>query len=915
MLIEFWNDLRFRLRALFRRADIEGELNDELRFHIEREAEKLERRGMSHAAARRTATIAFGGVDRIKEESRDARGVTFVEHVAQDVKYALRGIRSRPAFTAVVIATLGLGVGVNAAMFGVIDRLMFRAPRYLIDPAAVNRVYLAFTSGQGDRRATGGELVQVGPEHPWVRSIEYRRYEDLTRWTRSISHAAAFGYRMMAVGDGEETQPRLVAIASATYFDFFDVHPVLGRFYTTEEDAPPAGAGVAVIGYGFWQSQYAGAASVLGSPIRLGTRLYTIIGVAPPGFEGMSEGRTPIAFVPLSTFAAATSPDFYRDYGWSWLEVVVRRKPGASVADATADLTGAYRRSWEAERATGSPLVPVDVARPQSLAGPLQLARGPLAGPETKVLTWIGGVALVVLLIACANVANLLLARALRRRRELAVRCAIGGTRVRLVQQLLTETCVMAVMGTVAGLAGAQLAARGLQRMLVSSAGDWPVITDGRTLAFAAGLTLLTATLSGLLPAIDAGSGDLAGSLKAGTREDGYRHSRARASLLVVQTALSVVLLVCAGLFVRSLQEVRSLRLGYDVDRIAYVEASMRGVKLAKDRQAALATDLENSARALPGVEKASVIVSVPFYSSEGRSLFVQGVDSVRRLGRFSLQAGSPDYFAAVGTRILRGRGISADDRADAPRVAVVSEAMAKVLWPNQDAIGHCFRISSDTMPCTSVVGIAENIRSRELRQAGDFIYYLPIAQYRTVFDVPMLAMFVRVHGRPEDVDDAMRTRLQRLMPAPSYLTVRPMHAIIDPTMQAWTSGAKMFFGLGALALALAAVGLYAVIAFAVAQRTREIGVRIALGAGSGDVLRLVVGEGVRVTLVGLALGIVVALAGTSRLATLLFNESPRDPAVYGTVAATLLIVGILASAIPASRATRVDPSVALRDD
>ncbi len=538
-----------------------------------------------------------------------------------------------------------------------------------------------------------------------------------------------------------------------------------------------------------------------------------------------------------------------------------------------------------------------------------------MAGPETKVLTWIGGVAFVVLLIACANVANLLLARALRRRRELAVRRAIGGTRARLVQQLLTEMSVMAVLGTVAGLAGAQAAAKSFQRLLVSTPGDWPVVTDGRTLAFAVALTIVSAVLSSLLPAIDAGRGDLAGSLKAGTREDGYRHSRARATLLVVQTALSVVLLVGAGLFIRSLQAVRALHLGYDVSRIAYVEGSMRGVTLPKDRQASLAADLESEARALPGVEKASVIISVPFYSSEGHSFFVQGIDSVRRLGRFSMQAGSPDYFATVGTRILRGRAFTAEDRVDGPRVAVVSEAMAKVLWPNQDAIGKCFRIGGDTMPCTSVIGVAENIRSRELNSAGDFTYYLPIAQYRATFNAPMLAMFVRVRGRPEDVAEALRARLQRLMPPPSYLRVQPMQVIIDPTMQAWTSGAKMFFGLGALALVLAAVGLYAVIAFAVAHRTREIGVRIALGAASRDVMRLVVGEGVRVTLVGVVVGMAVAVVGSSRIAALLFNESPRDPAVYGAVGATLLVVGILASAIPAARAARVDPNVALRDE
>ena len=901
MLSELWSDLRFRVRALLHRGDVERELDDEVRYHIAREAEKLERGGMSGDEARRTAAVAFGGRDRFKEASRDARGVRLLEHIAQDVRFALRGARSRPGFTAVIVATLGLGVGVNAAMFGVIDRLMLRSPRYLVDASSVNRLYTAEQNAQGER--------------PFDRSLEYPRYEDLARWSRSISQAAAVAYRNMAVGDGEETQPRLVVAASATYFDFFAAHPVLGRFFTAGEDSLPTGTAVAVIGYGFWKSFYGGAPDVLGKSVRLGTKLYTIIGVAPPGFEGVSDGRVPVAIIPLKAFAASLHAKFAQDYGWGWLEVIVRRKPRVSVADASADLTSAYRRSWIAERTASGQPAPVDVARPQVIAGPLQLARGPMAGPETKVLSWIGGVALVVLLIACANVANLLLARALRRRRELALRRAIGGSSARLVQQMLTETCVLAAMGTAAGLAGAQLVSRSFQKMLVSGAGDWSVAADARTWGFAIALTLLAALLSGLLPALHAGRGDLAGSLKAGTREDGYRHSRARVSLLVVQTALSVVLLVGAGLFVRSLQAVRALHLGYDVDRIAYVEGSMRGVKLPKDRQAALANDLENTARALPGVDAASVIISVPFYSSEGHSLYVQGIDSVRRLGRFGMQAGSPDYFATVGTRILRGRAFTADDRADGPRVAVVSEAMAKVLWPNQDAIGKCFRIGADTMPCTSVIGIAENIRSRQLSSAGDFTYYLPIAQYRTTFDAPMLAMFVHVRGRPEDVAEQLRSRLQRLLPPPAFLLVQPMQAILDPTMQAWTSGARMFLAFGALALVVAAVGLYAVIAFAVAQRNREIGVRIALGAAAGDVMRLVVSEGIRVTLLGVTVGTVLAAAAAGKIASLLFGESPHDPVVYGVVAGALLVVGIVASAIPAARAARVDPNVALRSE
>jgi putative ABC transport system permease protein len=308
------------------------------------------------------------------------------------------------------------------------------------------------------------------------------------------------------------------------------------------------------------------------------------------------------------------------------------------------------------------------------------------------------------------------------------------------------------------------------------------------------------------------------------------------------------------------------------------------------------------------------LIESVPFYSGESRGLWVEGIDSVRKLGRFQLQAGSPEYFATTGTRILRGRGYTADDRAGTPLVAVVSEAMAKALWKDENALGKCFHIGSDTMPCTTVIGIAENTKARNITGHGEFMYYLPMAQYLATLGQPsMLALFVRVGGRPEDFVETTRARLQRLMPGPSFVTTRPFHQIVDPTMRSWTSGARMFLAFGVIALALAAIGLYAVISFAVAQRTQELGVRVALGARGVDLLRLVVGEGVRVTVGGVAIGIVFALVASKGIGELLFGVSSRDPLVFSIVALTLIAVGVLASAIPASRASRVDPNVALR--
>ena len=895
MLSEFWSEIRYRLRALLRRNAVERELDDELRFHLEREAEKSVAAGLPRDEAVRRARLTFGGVDRIKEDDRDARGVALLEHLAQDVRYALRGLRARPLFTAVVVATLGLGIGVNVAMFGILDRMLLRAPRYLTHPNEVRRVYVEHTANDGMRLT--------------ARKLEYPRYVDIAKWSRASSRIAAFSYRIAAVGDGENTRELQVGAVSASFFDFFDAKPILGRFFDTREDQTPRGEPVAVLAYQYWQSRYSAHADVIGSTMRIGTVTYTIIGVAPRGFDGVSDGRAPIAFIPATTYGASMRPNYYNRYSYSWVEMLVRLAPGVSAEAANADLTNALRQSWIAEGAPES-------ARPTAVAAPLQLARGPMAGPETSVVVWIGGVALSVLLIVCANVANLLLARALRRRREMAVRRAIGGTRWRLVQQIFTETLILALFGSVAGVIGAQFAAGGLRTLLAVDTETWPVATDARTIAFVVALTIVVALLAGLLPALHAGREDLAGSLKAGMRDSAYRQSRARSMLLLVQTALSVVLLVGAGLFVRSLLQVRALPLGFDVDRLVYLTTEMRGVHLNAAQSADFSDRLLSEARTVPGVASATFVITVPFRGGERRTLYVAGIESVPKLGQFQLQAGSPEYFATTGTRILSGRAFSADDRANTPWVAVVGQAMAAALWPHDNPIGKCFRIKSPEAQCTTVIGVAENIRSRSLTGDGEFLYYLPMAQY--VAQMGQLAgweAFVRVNGRGDDYAEALRSRLQRVMPGPAYITAMPFHEIVDPAMQTWTSGARMFLAFGMLALVIAAIGLYAVFAFAVAQRTQELGVRLALGARSIDLLRLVIGEGVRVTIGGVVAGAAIASVASGRIAALLFQVSPRDPLVYGVVAGALIVVGFLASAIPAARAARVDPNVALRAD
>ncbi len=900
MLSELWSDLRYRGRALFRRGQVERELEQELQFHLERETDRQIQAGLSPEEARLRARAAFGGVERVKEESRDGRGLVLLEAASQDLRYALRALRRSPGFTAAVILTLGLGIGANAAMFGVVDRLLFRPPAYLTDAQRVQRVYLSY-------QHRGKEYINA--------SMEYTRYLDLGRWTRSFSTVAGYSQRDMAVGTGPDAREMNVQAVSAAFFDLFDAQPALGRFFVASEDTLPVGASVAVISDAYWRTAYGGSRDVLGKALQVGPVSYTIIGVAPKGFVGIPDEGPTAVFLPITTYAGnagnGAPSDYYSKYQWGWMQMLARRKPGISIAAATADLSQAYLRSWDAERTLSPENAPASIARPRAIAAPVLEERGPNQTTVAKVAAWTSGVAVIVLLIACANVANLLLARAVRRRREIALRLALGVSRRRLATQLLIETLLLGGIGGVAGLLIAHWGGAMLHALFLPAGTNSTSLLDPRTLVFAAGAALLAGGLTGLAPVLQANRSDLVDALKAGVREGTHRHSRARSVLLLSQGALSVVLLVGAGLFVRSLQNVRALRLGYDVSPVVYVEPHLRGAKLTDDERTALNKRLLQAAQALPGVKSASLGLTVPFWNTWTQGLFVTGIDSVHKLGEFTLQAGSPEYFETVGTRILRGRGFTAADSRDAPKVTLVSEGMARTIWPGQDAIGKCMRMNADTAPCITVVGVTENIKQNSLSDDPGLQYYLPIEQ----FHLQEAGLFLRVGGDAELQKENLRREFQPLMPGTGYVTVTPMRDIIDPNLRSWQLGATMFLAFGGMALVLAAIGLYSVIAYDVAQRTHELGVRIALGARLGDVVRLVMGDGVRFALIGVGIGSAIALAAGQWIRPLLFDVSPRDPLVFGAVSAVLMGVAALASLTPALRATKVDPSVALRAD
>jgi predicted permease len=832
-----------------------------------------------------------------------------LERLTRDFQYAIRALRKKPGFAIAVISTLGLGIGANAAMFGIVDRLLFRPPARMIDPGSAHIVYTT-TTFRGQPR-TGGVS-------------QYARYVDLAKWTTSFSQSAGYTRRDLAVGVGDAAREMSIGVVSSSFFKFFDAAPALGRYFSADEDRPPEGAPVAVISHGMWQTQYGSRRDVLGTTLRIGPILYSIVGVAPRSFVGLWPDRPPAAFIPITNYAAGT--DFVRSsflaksgrnrtwwetYSWGWMGMLVRRKPTVTIAQANADLTQAYLKSYEAQIVEQPRSTPAKLVHPHAIAGSVLSQRGPTASSVSRVATWVGGMSVIVLLIAGANVANLLLTRALRRRREIALRVALGVSRARLLSQLLSESLLLAVLGGGIGILIAHWGGAALRAGLLEKSEAAAGFRDPRTVLFALAAAVVVGLLTGLAPVLQARRANLTADLKAGMREGTYRRSRTRVALLVLQGALSVVLLMGAGLFMRSLRNVRHVRLGYDVDPVLLVNLNMRGEKIDSAQKVALRQRLLEAAKSVPGVANASLQGAVPFWSTWSVGLYVEGIDTVSRLGQFNLNAISPEHFATLGTRILRGRGISEQDLEHAPRVIVVSENMGKALWPGRDPIGQCIRVTADTVPCTYVVGVAENIKNQSLSGDSAYYYYLPAAQFNPTEG----GLFVRTRGDGPLFSEAVRKRLQREMPGTSYITITPFSEIIGGETRSWQLGATMFVAFGCLALVLAAIGLYSVIAYNVAQRTHELGVRRALGAQAGHVMRLVVADGLRVVGVGVALGAVAAFWAAKWVKPLLFQVSPRDPTVFLFVATTLVLVALAASWIPALRASRVDANVALRTD
>jgi predicted permease len=893
VLRRWW--IRFRF-YLFR-ARYDREMEEEMRHHLELRAAEYAHEGMSEAEARDAALRRFGNRSFLQEERRSAIGLAWVETLGQDARYVLRSLRASPGFAAMVVLTLGLGIGANAAMFGIVDRLLLRGPEYVVDPERVVRVYVTQRNpaGRDETRSETGYVL----------------YAALRDHARAFERVAAYSERDVITGRGADARELRVAQVTWDFFPLLGVRPTLGRFFGPDEDRPPRGENVVVLDGGYWERAFGADSGVLGRTLDISGLPYTIVGVAPKGFTGAELERRD-AWIPMSAGSSQPRPDWPTTWNAWWLDVIGRLKPGVTLRQAGADATAAHRRAY-----AGPP--DYSVARATLSVAPLRYTGERKESTEVAVSRWLAGVAAVVLLVACANAGNLALARVLRRRREVAVHLALGISRGRLVRLLLAESVLLSLAGGAAGLLLALVGGRLIRDMLlpnVSWAGS-PV--DARVLAVTAVAALATGVLVGLVPALQGSRPDLTAALKAGAREGGVQRSRLRTALTVTQAALSVVLLIGAGLFVRSLSNVRALRIGIEPDRVLAVgvrwpsdaglpreEAERMGMR----RKALYERALERF-RQVPGIEHASLTVGSPFGSSFIVGLAVPGYDSLPRLpgGGPWVSAVTSDYFRTVGTRVLRGRVFTPTDGPTSERVAVVNETMARTLWPDGNAIGRCLLLNN--APCSRIVGVVEDARRRQLiHEEPAMQYYIPFGQERGIGGTTLL---VRPAGEAAKMIGTVRRELQRLEPAVGYISVQTLQEIINPQVRPWQLGATMFTAFGALALLVAAIGLYSLIAYLVAQRTHELGVRVALGARAPDIARLVMARAIAPATLGLVLGVALALALGRFVEPLLFQTSPRDLGVFLVVTATLLAFAVLASVVPTWRATRVDPLTALR--
>ncbi|MGA2261270.1 MAG: ADOP family duplicated permease [Acidobacteriota bacterium] len=867
----FWTFLA-RIRAIFLGSRLDRDLADELDSHLEMLIKDYQRAGMCLEDATRAARLRLGGIEQTKEEVRDERRVPWIANFFRDVHEALRKWRRQPAVAAVTVLTLAVGVGANIAMYDLVDALMFRPPDGVHAPERVVSVRNA---------------------------VNYVRYLDIKDRAGTLD-LAAYVRATLSLGIGTDAAPICAECVTSSYFSLLGTQPVIGRTFRLDENAERREPGV-ILSYALWQNQFGGDPRALGRPTTISGRQFSIIGVAPRGFRGLEpESVDTWILLPVAPeICSFTGRSLLGSGGTSaWLRTIGRLRDGVALPQAAAEIAALASPEAQFERALdhnpAPELEPIQESRRDSRAEGLAL--------------WLAGGALVVLIIACANVAGLSSIRAIDRRREVAVRLQLGASRARILAQHMAEHLMLSLFSGMAAVVVAGWIAMLLHTFFPY--GGEVKLFDLRLFAIASCLALLSGVLSGMVPALQASRIDataLSRVVKAAHPRSGFR-----SVLLVLQVALALVLVIGAGLFVRSVQNTQS-GLGYDLDRVIIAAVDLRKAGYRSEREMRSVVDLlADRVRRLPNIE--SVSLSSGSLLGTGGSVRVrsiQGIDG--KPGEFRpVTAVSPEYFAALGTRIIRGRAFTNADNGTSERAMIVDDALARAMWPDEPAVGKCvFYYGAPT--CTRIVGISESRRISANIPGFRGESFIPLAQAGEE-TVPQLIL-IRSRTAVSKALPGIAAVIRGALPNLPFVDIRPLEELADAQARSWRLGRTIFSLFGTVALLLASVGLYAVLAFSVRQRVPEIGVRIALGATPGDVLRLVFRHALILVAAGWFLGIGAALIASKYIEKLLFQVTPTDTRTFISSSAILLITGIAGCLIPAVRAARVDPVVALRHE
>ncbi|HLY62891.1 MAG TPA: ABC transporter permease [Terriglobia bacterium] len=919
--------LFLRALSLFKKTRQEQEMSDEFESHLQMHVEDNLRAGMVPVEARRHALIKLGGLDQTKENYRDRRRLPMLETLLQDIRYGLRMLGKNPGFTAVAVLTLALGIGANTAIFNILDAVLFRslpveAPRQLVlltDPDAHGRSY---GSESGFRSLMTYAIFEYLRDHDNVFSEMFAADSQLPRIPVSLGGSASD-----SSAPGETAGIRLV---SGGYFSTLGIKAAAGRMFTTEVDRARGAYPIAVISYSFWKDRFGLDPSILGKSIRIRETPFEIVGITEPGFFGETVGESCDIWVPMTMQEAIypgrdlLSPGPPLGNQFVWLQAMARLKPGITMKQANAGIDVVFKQYLESSLGSdGTPKERRDYFNQQ-----IELQQG-ARGISTvhhyfadplKVLM---ALVVLVLFIACANVANLQLARGTARRREFAVRMAIGAGRFRLVRQLLVESLLLAFLGAAVSVLLAQWTIGLLLRMVSRASFESGVIQislrpDARVLGFTLAVAVLTAILFGLIPALHATRQEVSATLKSptGLAGEGVGGFSAGKVLVIAQVAVSLILLVVAGLFVHSLSKLGEVSLGYNrenmlVFRVDSALAGEKGPEVIRFYQ-----DLLAKFSAIPGVRVPSLSSNGLFQDSDsGDPIEVEGYTANENEEmHVRMDHVGPGYFSAVGIPLLIGREIGVQDSGNGPRAAVINQAFAGKYFPHLNPIGKHVR---DTFPGNpgeaEIVGVVADSKINSLREQNRPRIYFPL--FNPVWEHTAAVFEIRTYGEPSTLSGALRKTLgdtnAHLLP----VKIETLSSLVDHSLGNDRFIMLLASAFGSLALLLAGVGLYGVMAYTIARKTRDIGIRMALGAQPAKILRDVVRETLALVVLGIAVGAPIALGGTRLIKSLLFGLGSVDPSVLALAAALMVLVAVLAGLLPARRAARVDPMVALRSE